>query len=200
MITALKRKTTLYVFDGKGIVSFNFSALTVSIGYELLWCSYSFYFIISITTALLCSWWQVYELGIMGSFLFPVNMGLFTKYGSVFFQSSKIMLLLLLLINCCLFFCEVHFHPPTCYFFLQILSFSVWSRADWTLFSRCIEEVLIIRINNNFHNYGMFVIMCLPCWLHGRPWRSSPSALPILKFSCALLIFYMRLVRSVWSF
>lgn len=56
MITALKRKTTLYVFDGKGIVSFNFSALTVSIGYELLWCSYSFYFIISITTALLCSW------------------------------------------------------------------------------------------------------------------------------------------------
>lgn len=42
MIAALKRKMTLFVFDGKGIVSFNFAALTVSTGYELFWCSYSF--------------------------------------------------------------------------------------------------------------------------------------------------------------
>lgn len=42
--------------------------LWLNIGYELLWCSYSLY-----TTALLCSWrCQVYELGIIGSFLFPV--------------------------------------------------------------------------------------------------------------------------------
>ncbi len=56
MIAALKRKMTLFVLDGKGIASLNVAALTVSIGYELLWCSYSFFFIISITTALLCSW------------------------------------------------------------------------------------------------------------------------------------------------
>lgn len=42
MIAALKRKMTLLVFTGKGTVSFNFAALTVSIGYELLWCPYSF--------------------------------------------------------------------------------------------------------------------------------------------------------------
>lgn len=70
MIAALKRKT-LFVFDEKRIVSFNFAALTVSFGYELFWCSY--FFVISITTALLCSWrCQVYELDIIGTFLFPV--------------------------------------------------------------------------------------------------------------------------------
>lgn len=42
MIAALKRKMTLFVFNGKGIISFNFAALTINIGCGLLWCSYSF--------------------------------------------------------------------------------------------------------------------------------------------------------------
>lgn len=36
MIAALRRKTVMLVFDSKGILSFNFTALTLSIRYEVL--------------------------------------------------------------------------------------------------------------------------------------------------------------------
>lgn len=46
MVATLRRQTTMFVLSGKGIESFNIDSLTVSTGYELLWCSYSFdYFI-----------------------------------------------------------------------------------------------------------------------------------------------------------
>lgn len=66
---ALKRKMTLFVFNGKGTVSFKVAALTVSIRYELLWCPYSFVYYVFYHCSCVAGSIR-YELGIISPFYF----------------------------------------------------------------------------------------------------------------------------------